>query len=102
MYLRECNHAGGSKEFRSCDPEVLEHLPDCISLEFPAVLTHASAVSRDVLTQLRRDVVGKSSFSHFAKGLHVLGHENYMRRQIGYYDMHTQMQKKQRRGLPPR
>ncbi|KAK9868799.1 hypothetical protein WJX84_012383 [Apatococcus fuscideae] len=25
-----------------------------------------------------------------------------MRRQIGYYDMHTQVQKKQRRGLPPR
>ncbi len=50
-------------------------------------------MSRPVATQLRRDVLGHTSFSYFAGGLHEIAADLHLRKEIGYYDMLIQQKK---------
>lgn len=85
----QCKHPktnAHSLTFNSWDPRILAMLPPALAAEFPAQLSHRSAISLDVFALMRACFnygVGSKQFSHI---LLVLHHRHFSQIHVQYLD----------------
>jgi hypothetical protein len=79
--------------FRSWDPQILQGLPSYLASEFPAYMSHRSAMSKTLFEWMRvcfQNGMGSKQFSDALRVQHVLTHDNLHLQYLHYLaELHT-------------